>query len=240
MTRRGHGASTWPESGYEPETLARDLEVVLDSLGLRGPVVLAGHSAGGIEITRIAIDQPQRVAGLIYIDAAFDTRTLMNVFEACTLDASFMEAFNRMMPDLFHQTQIDSAGTPFASPQVVDHMMPALDAALDYSAVKAPALAIYHVPERAEEIFLGTLEQPRECRRAVQRHLYGGIAQFVEEIERGTVVSLRTRSITFISRRPTSSRPSSIDGWSQKTLFGERRRSGDGLHGHPPVIPTRA
>ena len=49
--RRGHGRSSAPGRGYDFDTLADDLAVVLDRLELRG-VTLVGHSMGGGEIAR--------------------------------------------------------------------------------------------------------------------------------------------------------------------------------------------
>jgi len=49
--RRGHGRSDTPGGGYDYDTLAGDLAVLLETLDLRG-VTLVGHSMGGGEIVR--------------------------------------------------------------------------------------------------------------------------------------------------------------------------------------------
>ena len=49
--RRGFGASSRPSSGYDFDTLADDLDVLLSRLSLRG-VVLAGFAMGTGEVTR--------------------------------------------------------------------------------------------------------------------------------------------------------------------------------------------
>lgn len=71
LTRRGFGESSHPETGYDQPTLAADVITVLDSLGIRR-ALLAGHSIGGYEITHIAATYPERVLGLIYLDAGSD------------------------------------------------------------------------------------------------------------------------------------------------------------------------
>jgi pimeloyl-ACP methyl ester carboxylesterase len=71
ITRRGHGASSWPEEGYSLERRLEDIRVVLDSLGMEH-VVFAGHSLAGKEITQPATEYPERIKGLIHIDAAND------------------------------------------------------------------------------------------------------------------------------------------------------------------------
>lgn len=52
ITRRGFGASTRPDSGYDQQRLADDVLRVLDALKLVAPVV-AGHSMSGEELTTL-------------------------------------------------------------------------------------------------------------------------------------------------------------------------------------------
>jgi pimeloyl-ACP methyl ester carboxylesterase len=70
---RGHGRSTAaPVPGdYGYECLARDLEAVLDALGLER-AVLAGASMGAHTAVRFALLHPERVAGLGLITPSFD------------------------------------------------------------------------------------------------------------------------------------------------------------------------
>lgn len=70
---RGHGASPpapAPE-GYAYGDLAQDLAAVLDAHGL-DRAVLAGASMGAHTILRLALDQPERVAGLCVVTPAYD------------------------------------------------------------------------------------------------------------------------------------------------------------------------
>lgn len=70
ITRRGFGASSKPGSGYEADRLGDDVIAVLDSLKLEKPV-LAGHSIAGQELSSVASRFPDRISGLIYLDAAY-------------------------------------------------------------------------------------------------------------------------------------------------------------------------
>ena len=70
VTRRGYGASSAPASGYESDRLGDDVLAVLDELALDRPV-LVGHSFGGAELSSIATRRPERIAGVIYLDAAY-------------------------------------------------------------------------------------------------------------------------------------------------------------------------
>jgi pimeloyl-ACP methyl ester carboxylesterase len=72
ITRRGYGASDAPPAigdNYKADRLGDDVIAVLDQLKLERPV-LAGHSIAGEELSSIGSRHPERVAGLIYLDAA--------------------------------------------------------------------------------------------------------------------------------------------------------------------------
>ena len=70
ITRRGFGDSSAPATGYSADRLGDDVLAVLDSLKLERPV-LAGHSIAGEELSSVASRHPERVAGLIYLDAGY-------------------------------------------------------------------------------------------------------------------------------------------------------------------------
>jgi pimeloyl-ACP methyl ester carboxylesterase len=70
ITRRGFGASSVPAAGYDADRLGDDVLAVLDSLRLTRPV-LAGHSIAGEELSSIGSRHPDRVAGLVYLDAVY-------------------------------------------------------------------------------------------------------------------------------------------------------------------------
>ena len=70
ITRRGFGASSKPSSGYLADDLADDVLAVVDSLRLVKPV-LVGHSLAGQELSSIGSRHPEKVAGLVYLDAAY-------------------------------------------------------------------------------------------------------------------------------------------------------------------------
>jgi non-heme chloroperoxidase len=71
LTRRGHGSSEVTASGYDTATLSEDLRALLDELHVPRATFVA-HSFGGEEVTCLAVQHPDRVAGLIYLEAAYD------------------------------------------------------------------------------------------------------------------------------------------------------------------------
>jgi pimeloyl-ACP methyl ester carboxylesterase len=70
---RGHGASTpAPDpDAYDYDDLVEDLRAVLDDRGIER-AVLAGASMGAHTAARMALDAPERVAGLVIVTPAFD------------------------------------------------------------------------------------------------------------------------------------------------------------------------
>jgi pimeloyl-ACP methyl ester carboxylesterase len=66
---RGHGRSERPPAGYGAGDAVADLFAVLDVLGLRRPVYLAANSFGGVIALNAALARPQRIAGLVMIEA---------------------------------------------------------------------------------------------------------------------------------------------------------------------------
>lgn len=65
---RGRGRSDKPAAGYRMEDHARDVLGLLEHLGC-GPVVLAGHSFGGLLTYYMAAHYPERVERCIVMDA---------------------------------------------------------------------------------------------------------------------------------------------------------------------------
>ena len=89
ITRRGFGASTHPDSGYDQQRLADDVLHVLDTLKIVAPV-LAGHSMSGEELTTLGDEHSDRQAGLVYLDATADPTDYPGS------SAAYMALFNKL------------------------------------------------------------------------------------------------------------------------------------------------
>ena len=73
ITRRGYGVSSAPTPdslNYRADQLGDDIVKVIDSLGLKKPV-LVGHSIAGEELSSVGSRFPNMVSGLIYLDAGY-------------------------------------------------------------------------------------------------------------------------------------------------------------------------
>jgi len=142
ITRRGFGKSSVPRTGYQAARLGEDVYQVLIALKLNG-AVLAGHSVAGEELSAVGARHSDKIAGLIYLDAASD-RT------ASTPAASSQkqqEPIGQLLPE-------EPKGIPgqFVSPTqaVIDGVQKP-----DYEHIRVPALAIYPVPRSVDEIIPG-------------------------------------------------------------------------------------
>jgi pimeloyl-ACP methyl ester carboxylesterase len=69
-----YGASSRARDARTPRDIARDLKAVLDALGIDTPVVLAGHSAGGIYARAFAGLYDGQVAGLVLVDSSHEAQ----------------------------------------------------------------------------------------------------------------------------------------------------------------------
>jgi pimeloyl-ACP methyl ester carboxylesterase len=70
ITRRGFGASVYSGSDFGPDRLGDDVLAVVDALKLNKPI-LVGHSLGGEELSSVASRYPNRIAAVVYLDAAY-------------------------------------------------------------------------------------------------------------------------------------------------------------------------
>lgn len=122
LTRRGQGQSDKPASGYGLDSLAADIVGFMDALHLTR-ASLAAHSIGGAEMTRFAINYPDRVEKVVYLDAAIDYAQL----DAISTRAGFEAPSDMALRAI-------AAGAAAAHP--------------DYSKVKAPALDVVVVYDR--------------------------------------------------------------------------------------------
>jgi len=115
LDQRGHGDSDPdPELRYDHDSMARDAIAVLDALGIER-VVLVGHSMGGRVAMRFARRHPERLAGLVIVDAGpeLDARGVLRIrLDAeSNLDPSFesAEEYERVLARAY----------PLARPEVV-------------------------------------------------------------------------------------------------------------------------
>jgi pimeloyl-ACP methyl ester carboxylesterase len=70
ITRRGFGASGYSVPDNPADRLGADVLTVIEKLKLRRPI-LVGHSIAGAELSSVANSRPNRIGGLVYLDAGY-------------------------------------------------------------------------------------------------------------------------------------------------------------------------
>ena len=140
LTRRGFGASTAPESGYSVSRFAKDLLEALNALDLKN-AVLIGHSFGGEELTRAAGVQSNRIAGLVYLDAAIDQS------EVRKMSANQLDGMRRAIEMKENAWQ-----------ELLSSMTPP-----DYYNIQVPAIAFFAVPKAATDSLERGIEIMKNC-----------------------------------------------------------------------------
>ena len=88
----GRGYSDRPDLAYTQDVYVRQLAGLLDALGLRDPIDLAGLSFGGSVVTSFADRYPNRVRSLVYVDPSFRTPYRVSVVERVPILWNFLTA----------------------------------------------------------------------------------------------------------------------------------------------------
>jgi non-heme chloroperoxidase len=179
ITRRGFGASSSPpftRANYLADRLGDDVLAVIDSLVLRRPV-LVGHSFAGEELSSIGSRHPEKIAGLIYLDAGysyafydrssgvfpFDRRDLiqqlqqlqpsrMTVADARALVRALRDTtLPRFEKDLDELAKTIDGLPASTAPDTTPSAGRAIsDGEEEYTSIPVPILAIYAVPRKPQ------------------------------------------------------------------------------------------
>jgi Predicted hydrolases or acyltransferases (alpha/beta hydrolase superfamily) len=149
ITRRGFGASSSPSTcceNYAADRLGDDVLAVMDALKINRPV-LAGHSIAGEELSSIGTRFPEKISGLIYLEAGYpyayydlnakyasanviEIAALRKELDQAATPASVGEQKARIkhllevslpkFEDVLHQAQLALADVPDATPAPPD------------------------------------------------------------------------------------------------------------------------
>ncbi len=220
MTRRAHPPSETPSSGWDTATLTADVVAFLDAIQIDRAIFI-GHSMAGDELTRLAETHPDRVAKLVYLDAAYDRGNLIGVMEAMPADTTAPAPNINSLDDLRDYLKNRLYG--FWSAALEKEMLidqewevnqEAIAAMLDestranpnYELVRAPALAIYSMIDFFATIRDNAPESYRGALRAWVDELYrpyslAEVESFSSGVVNGETVLLEnTHHMLFIQR----------------------------------------
>jgi non-heme chloroperoxidase len=176
VTRRGIGASDRPATGYDPQRRADDILAVIGAAGMQKPILI-GNSCGGDILHTLGAQHPDRLGGLVYLDAAEDPtlsladygftpddvariRARMPAFAGSSVPVSYPEAERRQMTE----RPLD----PVLRKAIVDdHKVRP-----EYARIRVPVLAIY----RTETLEQALRDYPpaNEAERAAVTEMVAG------------------------------------------------------------------
>jgi pimeloyl-ACP methyl ester carboxylesterase len=174
ITRRGSGASSQPapaNGNYSADHLGDDVLAVMMALHIDRPV-LVGHSMAGEEMSSIGSRFPDKVSGLIYLDAATDfalydpthpllvtemndIKTRIDEIEAGGVDEKKklleLETAVAQFEAVLHQDNAEIANMPPLPPR--SPIGAALNFGMQkYTSIPVPALAIYACPHNWDRL----------------------------------------------------------------------------------------
>jgi len=176
ITRRGFGASSKPApttANYNADRLGDDVLAVIDALKLNRPI-LVGHSIAGEELSSIGSRHPEKIAGLIYLDAGdgygfydrvhgdwmldmLDLRKRIDEIEAgAVLNHQFTQDMLASVSQLeksLHEVDKQVASMPSSPPPPPPIPMAIRFGEQKYTAIHAPALAIFACPHNFDRAF---------------------------------------------------------------------------------------
>jgi non-heme chloroperoxidase len=145
ITRRGFGESSVPASGYSADRLGDDVLAVIDALKLDRPV-LVGHSIAGEELSSVGTRHPEKVAGLIYLDAAYayafydSSRGDLNI-DSLDLEKKLQQLGQGLAPQEQKQLvqEVLHTGLPQIQKDLQEHLEALETAPADQPAFRIPA-----------------------------------------------------------------------------------------------------
>jgi non-heme chloroperoxidase len=196
ITRRGFGLSSAPtpaNNNYSADRLGDDVLAVLDALKINRPV-LVGHSIAGEELSSIGSRHPEKVAGLIYLDAGYSYAFYDHVHGNMQIDSidvkkkleqflsgdvkdqkQFLNDLQTSMSQLekdVQETQKQIASMPALPPR--QGPGPAIPMAIiageqKYTEIHVPVLAIFAVPHNLDPMLNGPMLKDNPTAQAAMK-----------------------------------------------------------------------
>ena len=144
ITRRGIGASDHPPAGYDPKRRAADVLEVMNALGMQKPI-LVGNSCGGDILHTLGADHPERLGGLVYLDAAEDPTLKAEDYERIEVDRAHLPAFagTPRPPLVFPEAEAREIQERPPDPVLRKAIVEDNRVKPEYAHIRVPILAIY-------------------------------------------------------------------------------------------------
>jgi non-heme chloroperoxidase len=176
VTRRGIGASDHPASGYDPRRRADDILEVIDAAGMRKPI-LVGHSCGGDILHALGARHPDRLGGLVYLDAAEDPTLTLADYGFTPADLARVREHmparaSKPQPVTFPEGERRQMAERPLDPAIRKALVDENKVRPDYARIGVPVLAIYRTETMAQ--ILGEYPPATDEQRAALNQSYVG------------------------------------------------------------------
>ena len=197
ITRRGVGASDHPATGYDPQRRADDILEAIAAAGMQKPILI-GNSCGGDILHTLGAQHPDRLGGLVYLEAAEDPTLTMADYGFAPGDVARV---------LAHMPARAGQSVPVTLPEGERRQMaewpldPAIRKAIvddnkvrpDYARIRVPVLAIY----RTETLEQTLKDYPpiNEEQRAALNQSYAGKRVRLSKWQRDLLAGVPTARI---------------------------------------------
>jgi pimeloyl-ACP methyl ester carboxylesterase len=188
LTRRGHGQSDRPKNGYDTASLGRDIVAFLDALRI-DRAILAGHSMAGDELTWVAAQHPLRVRKLVYLDAAYNRRTMPDLdpfYDTPRESLASLDAYRKLQKSFVQGTwspameanmrasiriQADRSVQELVSGELAKALVKGMrESNQDYAHVRLPALSFYAVIDRIPPAPASAKDKEKEFQERMQAY----------------------------------------------------------------------
>ncbi len=159
----GHGESPKPgDRLYQIEWLQEHLSAWIDSLGLKQPAILVGHSLGGYLALEEALQRPETVRSLVLVNPFYRREQLPPLLRLSYRKPALNMAVIERLPDWMLRVFIDAASLSMGHSQGGAHALPEhvrFQTTLDY---KRTAAGVYHLPNTIADLTpqVGGIHQP--------------------------------------------------------------------------------
>lgn len=152
VTRRGVGASDRPTTGYDPQRRAADVLDVIVALGMQKPI-LVGNSCGGAILHSLGAEHPERLGGLVYLDAAEDPTLKASDYEQVPVDvANLPKRVRQPQPLVFPEAERRLLAERPIDPAIRKAIVEDHNVKPAYGRIRAPVLAIYRTTSMVDAL----------------------------------------------------------------------------------------
>lgn len=194
VTRRGVGASDHPATGYDPLRRANDVLEVINSLAMQRPI-LVGNSCGGAILHTLGAQHPDRIGGLVYLDAAEDpTLGAADYGPYIHVDPAHLPAFaGKHEPVVFPEAEVREMKERPIDPAIRKVITEDHNVKPEYARIRVPVLAIYRTVTLEQA--LKDYPPANEQQRAALNQRYANARQMLSKWQQDLLAGVPTARI---------------------------------------------